>query len=241
LRELLDGSARFERLTHEPRVVLVGRPNAGKSTLLNALAGHERAVTSPVAGTTRDVLTAEVALRRGIVRLTDAAGLDDSSIDAADEIAGQMRRNALRALESADVVVLVRDATDDRPDMSLPRQPDLTVRTKSDLLPAGNGDALTVSAHAGTNLDHLRQALDARALGDATGAGESLALNARHLRAISDARAALARAAERVNDGASELVALELREALDALGGVVGMISPDDLLGRIFSAFCIGK
>jgi tRNA modification GTPase len=244
LRELLDGSARFERLMHEPQVVLVGRPNAGKSTLLNGLAGHSRAVTSPVPGTTRDVLTAEVPLPRGIVRLMDAAGLDDfgAAPAAVDDIASQMRRSALRALESADLVVLVRDATDDRPHIQLPRQPDLVVRTKADLLPDDDDDdALTVSAKTGTKLDRLRQILDARAFGDAVGAGASLALNARHTRAIADARAALARAAERVNDGASELVALELREALDALGGVVGMVSPDELLGRIFSAFCIGK
>jgi tRNA modification GTPase len=247
LRDLLDTSARFERLAHEPQVVLVGRPNAGKSALLNALAGRERAVTSSVAGTTRDVLTADVPLARGIIRLTDAAGLEGSGNAAVDDVAAQMRNNALRAVESADLVVLVQDVTADLPPVELPRLPDLVVLSKADLLPPGGSGlrgGLAVSARDGTNLDRLRLQLDRLAFGDDVPGGASLTLNARHVQAVADARAALARSAERAgaNDGGgAELVALELREALDALGGVVGMISPDDLLGRVFSAFCIGK
>jgi tRNA modification GTPase len=268
LRDLLAQSARFERLTHEPRVALVGRPNAGKSTLLNALAGHERALTSPVAGTTRDVLTADVPLRRGLVRLTDAAGLvgneqgDHGDVHAAGETGGgggsapaeierQMYRNALRAVESADVVVLVHDVGDDRPAPVLPRQPDLIVRSKADLnrpAPRAADDVLHVSAKSGDGLDRLRETLDRLAFGASTGGGgggSDLALNARHVRAVSEARDALARAAGRAGEagagGGPEILALELREALDALGRVTGAISPDDLLGRIFSSFCIGK
>ena len=239
LAELLSTSSRFERLSHEPQVVLVGRPNAGKSTLLNALAGHERAVTSPVAGTTRDVLTADVPLRRGIVKLTDAAGVAD--LGAASDIEQQMRTNALRAAEAADVVVLVRDAADTRPPPDLPKCADLVVLTKADLLSTRPAGSLVVSAKTGENLGRLKDELDRRAFGESVAGGASLALNARHVRAIGDARDALARAAERIGDGAAELVALELREALDALGQVVGVVTPDDLLGRIFSAFCIGK
>ena len=263
LGDLVDGSARFERLTHEPRVVLVGRPNAGKSTLLNALAGRERAVTSPVAGTTRDVLTADVPLRRGIVQLTDAAGLEsdeegnggpkavDGVAAALVDVERQMRRNALRAVASADVVVLVRDAADARPDPALPRKPDLLVLNKSDLLPHERvaDDPLHVSAKTGRNVDRLREALDLLAFGGEAGGGRaeggapSLALNARHLRALSDARAALARAIDRAATtiAVPEIVAVELRDALDALGVVTGAVTPDDLLGRIFAAFCIGK
>src|SRR5688572_1455739 len=112
LRRLMDESPRFERLSHEPCVVLVGRPNAGKSTLLNALAGWERAVVSRVAGTTRDVVSAEVVLRDGIVIVMDAAGLEEEVPAAEDrspetQIARQMHERALRAVEAADVVVLV--------------------------------------------------------------------------------------------------------------------------------------
>jgi tRNA modification GTPase len=247
LRELLDNSSRFERLAHEPRVVLVGRPNAGKSTLLNALAGHERAVTSPVAGTTRDVLTADVALPRGIVKLTDAAGLggdDDGGPEATHaDVARQMREKAFRAAETADVLVLVRDVTDPRPELpSLPRAPDFVIATKADLL-ATNTAGFAVSAKTGANLDALRREFDRLAFGAPAGAagGAALALNARHVQAVSDARDALARAGGHVAGDGAELVALELREALDAVGRVVGVVTPDDVLGRIFATFCIGK
>jgi tRNA modification GTPase len=313
LRDLLESSARFERLAHEPQLVLVGRPNAGKSTLLNALAGHARAVTSPIAGTTRDVLTAEVALPRGIARVIDVAGLDDASESAGEidsqgalaDIGRRMRELALHAVESADHVILVCDPADARPLLKVPVEPSLVVWTKADLAADGDGvesscslprysggglgrgfaqstpagitpspalprstgggrnalcpptvettpDAnarpatqgavphLTVSALTGENLDGLRSALDQLAFGGPA-SGATLALNARHLRSIDQALAALGRAAGLTRERSPEFLALELREALDALGQVLGQVSPDDLLGRIFSSFCIGK
>src|SRR5665213_238247 len=140
LEKLLFDSMRFERLAHEPRVVLAGRPNAGKSTLLNALAGHDRAIVSPIAGTTRDVLCAQVTMARGIIQLTDVAGLEEPSdppmhepSDERARIADKMREHALRALREADHVVLVQENSDDRPPLPLGRAPDLSVRSKIDL------------------------------------------------------------------------------------------------------------
>ena len=270
LQSLLSESTRFARLSHEPRVVLVGRPNAGKSTLLNALAGHDRAIVSPVAGTTRDALSARVALLRGYILLTDVAGVEETETD--DVIDLQMQSQAQRALAEADVVVYLQETNDPRLPLALARQPDLVVTSKIDLrispspgIPGvgwGGGlfsrlashneqmnplpspppeyrerEKISISAHSGAGMHQLVAALDDRCFGHA-GFGRSLALNVRHVRAIEAARCALARTVD-TTDG--ELVAADLREALDALGTVLGQVSPDDVLGEIFSGFCIGK
>jgi len=266
LARMLAESSRFERISHEPQVVLVGRPNAGKSTLLNALAGHDRAIVSPVAGTTRDAIWAHVSLSRGMVRVIDIAGLDEG--DARDEISRSMQEQARRTIEQADVVVLVHDCTDERPPLNFGRDPDLCVETKIDLLvtrafspcessacvdetddsnqPHGlkarvtTGGALQISAACGANLDRLRERLDALAFGEVSSAA-SLALNARHVQAIQEARESLARACQGTPGVGPEVVAMELREALDLLGTILGGVTPDDVLGRVFSSFCIGK
>jgi tRNA modification GTPase len=235
LDQLLRDSTRFERLTHEPTIVLTGRPNAGKSTLLNALAGQERAIVSPIAGTTRDLLSAEVTLSRGRVRLIDAAGIDEA--EATSEIERDMRSRALRAIETADVLILLHDCTDDRGDLVLPRDPDMRVLTKSDLaaLPLAG---FAIGARTGAGIDSLRQELDRLTFGNTTSG--ALALNARHVQLLEDARQALIRAAQQLDRG-QELLALDLRETLDSLGGILGQITPDDVLTKLFATFCIGK
>jgi tRNA modification GTPase len=250
IASLLDESARFEPLSHQPVVVLLGRPNAGKSTLLNALAGRERALVSPVAGTTRDALSVEVPLPGGLVRLIDVAGLEPGEGPnhggPLHDVERQMAERARRAAEESDVLVLVRDATDPRPSVATPRPPDLIVWSKIDL--AGDLSPLApgshVSATMGTGLFDLRAELGRIAFGDKAGGGSSssLALNARHVRSVDDAREAiaLARVSAVAGEGA-EFIAHDLRAALDALGAVLGAVTPDDLLGRIFSSFCIGK
>jgi tRNA modification GTPase len=270
LLELRRNAPRLERLSLTPRVVLAGRPNAGKSTLINALAGQRRAVVSDVAGTTRDALSADVTLRRGTVTLVDVAGLDE--IDEGDEIARQMRDAAWREIQRADVLVRVVEHGDDRPAIALPRAADLIVRTKADLTPSpgtpgeggGEGRALReaiedphpnplpeyrergperciVSALTGVRLEDLRDALDRLAFGpDAGSTTASLALNARHVAHVQAAIESLTQALASVSNG-DEVVAHLLRDALDQLGQVLGAVSPDDVLGRIFSRFCIGK
>jgi tRNA modification GTPase len=261
-RRALDGilseSSRFERLSHEPRIVLIGRPNAGKSTLLNSLAKTERAVVSAVAGTTRDAIWAEVRLARGMVRVVDVAGIEEvgsgqlavGSVEA--EIARKMHEQAMKAVGGADIVVWVEECLSAGERMELGRGVDLVVRTKVDLMGEVDKnlkteetdknvrptDFLLVSAKTGAGMESLRGQLDRLAFG--TEAGVGLALNARHEAAMDEGRLALLRAVDAVEAGA-ELVAMELREVLDALGSVLGKISPDELLGRVFSRFCIGK
>lgn len=247
LQQLLVDSARFEALSHEPVIVLVGRPNAGKSTLLNALAGEQRAVVSPHAGTTRDAIWSHARLQRGTVRMIDIAGIDDG---AADEISLKMQQAARRTIESADVVVMVKDVTDPLPAPRIEVPVDLRVLAKVDL-PRGEKSfsavpeeeaqpAIPVSALTGENMDLLRDRLDSIAFGQAV-AGTTLALNARHVEAITEACRSIERARAAVGNAGPEVVALELREALDCLGQILGSVTPDDVLGRIFGAFCIGK
>jgi len=244
LDSLLRQSVRFERLSLEPRVALVGRPNAGKSTLLNRLAGVERAVVSDVAGTTRDALSVRVTLRRGTVTLVDLAGLErePSPTSSAREgaIERAMRETSLREAGSADVLVLLRECGDDRPAPDLPRPPDLVVHSKADLRRPREADALCISAVTAEGMQSLVERLDATCFGPSQVGGELLALTARHVQAVEQARSALARA-DAIADASPELVALELREALDQLGSILGVVSPDELLDRVFSRFCIGK
>jgi tRNA modification GTPase len=236
LQTLSSQSRQLEKLAHEPTIVLAGRPNAGKSTLTNALAGKNRSIVSPHPGTTRDALSVEIALPRGIARLIDIAGLDSPD----GEIAQQMQNLAERAIEQADVLVLVRDSTDPRPDVPLARTPDLRVFTKTDLLDAVSTaeNSISISAKSGQGLEALRNKLDTITFGSDT-AGANLALTSRHLQSLGEAITALARA--RIVLDSLELLAAELRDALDSLGQILGIVSPDDILGQIFSKFCIGK
>ena len=235
LEQLLRESGRFSKITHEPTVVLVGRPNAGKSSLLNALAGHERAVVSPTAGTTRDALSATVRLKRGFVRMIDIPGFEDSNL--ADEISYAVAATARRAIEAADIIVLVRDIRDRRVDPPIPSRPHLIVPTKVDLVSQKTNE-FAVSVVNRVGIDELLERLDDLSFTRSQGA--SVTLNARHEQAIVAARTALGRVLQS-GETADEINALELREALDALGSILGEVTPDAILGKIFSTFCIGK
>jgi tRNA modification GTPase len=244
LADLLKDARRMEAADAHLRAVLAGRPNAGKSTLINALAHGERAVVSDQFGTTRDSLEAVVRLAGGQVILLDLPGLNSAGETAGDStpaaVTADIQARTQDEILGADYVLLVRDVTDARADCELAREADLVIFTKADLRPDfhNQGEKILVSARTGLGMEELRRRLDA--LFFARSQNGRLAMATRHIHAVIDARKALARARAQASVGA-ELAALELRESLDCLGSITGTISPDDVLARVFATFCIGK
>lgn len=246
---LLTDACRGQRLRDGLHVVIVGPPNAGKSSLLNALVGRERAIVTELAGTTRDLLSETLQLDGIELTLVDTAGLRES----AEHIEREGIRRALAELERADMALAVLDASDPAFDEQTLRQtlrevPQvLWLHNKADLqqatLPAGDlaGSHLRISARTGLGLDALRQALrEAAGHGDASDG--TFSARARHVEALQRCAQHLHLARQRINrDRAGELAAEELRLAHHVLGEITGRVSADDLLGRIFASFCIGK
>jgi tRNA modification GTPase len=218
-------------------VVLAGRPNVGKSSLLNRLAGEERAIVTPVPGTTRDALREPVLIEGIPLVLVDTAGLRISS-DLVERMGIERTR---RELERADVVIAVFEASRGRDELeNLPAGvPRIEVYNKLDLAPgfSAPAGALAVSAKTGEGLDVLRKAILQVAGWSSSGEPVFLARE-RHLRALERARAHLQTAA---GEKRWELFAEELRLAHAALGTITGEFTSEDLLGEIFSRFCIGK
>jgi len=252
LDQLLLAAERGRRLRDGLHAVIVGPPNAGKSSLLNALAGSDRAIVTDIAGTTRDLLHEVVRIDGVELGLVDTAGLREGG----DAIEREGMRRAEAELQRADLAIVVLDARD--PDTgaaavmqaiaNMPRQ--LWLHNKSDLLeqppplPAGVGSRqhLAVSARTGAGLDELHDRLRELALGDGAEATDgAFTARARHVEALGRARAELVEARAQLRHEALDLAAEALRLAHDALGEITGRVHPDDLLGRIFSSFCIGK
>ena len=251
LAELL-GTARLGALARDGvRVVIGGRPNAGKSTLLNALVGHDRAIVSDAPGTTRDAIEAEAEIDGLRYRFLDTAGLRETD----DAVEAEGTRRARAALDGADVALYLVDATrgldaDERAFLAdlARRQPDLpvlVVHNKADLAEAPAGLAVSARDALGrpAALDALRGALVAAVragLGEA--AASEVAVNERHRAHLAAARAAVGRARQSLAAGdGGDTLALDLRAALHELGLVTGAVTTEHVLDAVFSQFCIGK
>ncbi len=247
LTELLREAQRGVRLNDGLRVAIIGRPNAGKSSLLNALAGSDRAIVNAAAGTTRDVLRESLSLDGIALELADTAGLRETD----DEVEREGVRRAHGELARADVALLVTDAQHAQHDRALladvPANVErLVLINKIDLDHTGahherRDDVVWLwgSAKTGAGLDALREQLKQLA---GAGSGEgAFSARRRHVLALQHADGYLGEAAHLLASRAGELAAEELRHAQHALGEITGSYSSDDLLGAIFSSFCIGK
>lgn len=246
--QVISGKAQQGSLLRDGmHLVIAGRPNAGKSSLLNALAGQETAIVTDIAGTTRDVLRERINLDGMPLHIVDTAGLRDSD-DPVEKI-GIAR--AWQEIGRADLLLLLVDDTGhEEPENAdilarlPPHLPRITVHNKIDLSgrePGKQGGHLYISAKYAQGIDALRAELKTRMgyQGEAEGA---FIARRRHLQALAETQAAVGRAETQLRTfNAGELMAEELRAAQEALGQVTGRFTPDDLLGEIFSSFCIGK
>ena len=257
LDELLQAYDSGRVLREGIKAAIVGRPNVGKSSLLNALLKTDKAIVTALPGTTRDVIEAEAVLDGLPVTLVDTAGLESP---AADEAEAEGQRRAVARLKVADLVLVVLDRNrplteeDRRIVASAPADRVILVANKADLESGWKPDeastladtagVVEISAKTGQGLDLLRRMIFEKLTGGclAPGSVPELVPNMRHKRALEQARPVL----ERVLDGllhglAPELLALEINTVLDELGRIVGRTTPEDVLDEIFSQFCLGK
>lgn len=254
--DAIEAAARQGRVLRDGMtVVIAGRPNAGKSSLLNALAGHEAAIVTELAGTTRDVLRERLEIGGMPLHVIDTAGLREQAADIVEE---EGMRRARAEMTRADRVLFVIDAVHDvdgraylEERATLPVGVPVTlVFNKIDVLPrdaerpspaAPDIDVLRLSAKSGEGLEALRTHL-AQCMQFVPPDTNTVSARARHLDALRLARTHVERAYRQLIDlRAGELVAEELQCAHRAIGDITGEFSADDLLGRIFSSFCIGK
>ena len=261
LTEVLARARQGALLREGLRVVLAGQPNVGKSSLLNALAGAELAIVTPIPGTTRDRISQTIQIHGVPLHITDTAGLrsDTTAHDAIDAIERIGIQRSWQAIAEADAVIFLRDLTrigkvdydtadarilDELTNKAVDSQRIVEVFNKSDAaaLPAHKPGALALSARSGAGLDALRETLLERAGWQAAPEGLFIA-RTRHVQALRQAQAHVlaAQAHAAMQASALELLAEELRLAHDALGLITGRMSADALLGEIFSHFCIGK
>ena len=238
-------------------VVITGRPNVGKSSLLNRLLGEKRAIVTPIPGTTRDFIEEALDIRGIPVRLTDTAGIRPPE----DAVEKESIDLLWERLETADALMVVLDGSmpltpDDRKLLiKMQAKPLLAVINKSDLarvldedvlkslLPEATPPPIRISAKYGEGIDLLKDAIHSLVLDTpAKEASDVLIANLRHKAALEKASEFLVHAREGLQNGlAPELAALEVREALDALGDITGRTTPDEVIERIFTNFCVGK
>ena len=245
------------RIREGMQLVIAGAPNAGKSSLLNALAGRDTAIVTDVAGTTRDLLREHIAIDGLPLQFIDTAGLRASP----DAVEQEGIRRALAEIQAADRILLVVDdrvltkSTDPRDVWPAgcaapPAGMDITlIRNKCDLSgrPTGinntdYGTEITLCAKSGVGIDSLRQHLREVAGLDSSTMETAFSARRRHLASLEDAHRHLQSALTQLHEaGAGELVAEDLRCCQDSLGDITGRLTSDQLLGEIFSSFCIGK
>ncbi|SHI06681.1 tRNA modification GTPase [Sporobacter termitidis DSM 10068] len=253
LRNLLETVERGRVMKDGVKTAIIGRPNVGKSSLLNALVGYERAIVTPVAGTTRDTIEEKLRVGGVLLRLTDTAGIRETS----DEVERLGVERARGAASGAALVVAVFDGSaplgdDDRivMDIAAASEKKLAVVNKSDLGTAADigelerrlGTALIVSARTGDGVEAFARAAEKLLGGGGPVPAGEILTNQRQAEAIGQALESVGQALKALNAGVTpDAVLTEIETALAALGEVTGKTIREDIVGRIFERFCVGK
>lgn len=239
LIDLAETSREGEILRNGVTLAIAGAPNAGKSSLLNRLLGRDRAIVSPIPGTTRDTVEADLVLRGIPIHLVDTAGARDAS--DAIEMSGIERAKA--AVAEAEVVLWLLDAS--QPDAlewpGWPHRGALVQASNKCDLAAPRKDTIGISATTGEGLERLEDALEAAILGRTGGLTQGLSVSSRHAALLKTAASALENLHMLLEESAWELAAIPIRQAITALGSITGQSVSPDVLDTIFHRFCIGK
>lgn len=249
LRRLIQSFELGNAIKNGVPVAIVGAPNTGKSTLLNALLGEERAIVSDIAGTTRDVIEETLNIGGMLFRLIDTAGIREG----AETIEAMGIERSKQKIAQASVVLCLSDGS--RPESvqevnewvaslqkEFPSKCILHVQNKSDLIEEKFAEGISISARNKENIDELKTQMLEAVQGDFNFADETIVSNARHYEALVKTAQQLEKAKEGLLSGTTgDFVAMDIRQAMFELGQITGDISTEDLLGNIFSRFCIGK
>jgi tRNA modification GTPase len=248
VKELLEQGTKGKLMREGVTISIVGKPNVGKSSLLNALLHEERAIVTPVPGTTRDYLSEWIGVSGVPVQLIDTAGLRDTGCQI--EIEGVMKTK--KAIEMSDLVLLLLDWSERMTEEDsevfrvVGEKPRIILLNKCDLEKKIDTTAidgwLAVSARFGNGIDQLREKIRETCLGGGMTRGASVFGRARHLAALGNVGSSLEAALAGLKEAKTpEIIALELRDALAALGDLAGETTSEEVLDKIFSEFCIGK
>ncbi|MBI4844792.1 MAG: tRNA uridine-5-carboxymethylaminomethyl(34) synthesis GTPase MnmE [Nitrospirae bacterium] len=251
LKELTDSSEQGIILREGLKTAIIGRPNVGKSSLLNALLEKERAIVTEMPGTTRDVIEEYLNVGGLPLKILDTAGIRESH-DLAEK---EGVKRSLKALDDASLILLVLDGTEplhktdrmllkdtaSKDTIILINKRDLPQKIKKHLLPSDN-PFIMISATKGTGLDKLKERIVDKYLKGGLEPGGAMVTSVRHLKALQKASGSIKSFNAGLKKGLSpEFLSIELREALDAVGEILGTTTAEDILDRIFSSFCIGK
>ena len=250
-QRLIDSFRLGNALKNGVSVAIIGAPNAGKSTLLNALLNEERAIVSEIAGTTRDTIEETMNIDGILYRFIDTAGIREQTSDLIEQ---QGIARSRKKAEEADIILYLYDATEDNPEQMATQsawleglqKPHLFLLNKVDIAPphfAGRPDALFISAKTGEGLNELKSRLKRFVMSDEVKPGDTIITNVRHLAALQKIAAAVADIKNGLDgDIPGDLIALDIRQALHYIGEITGQVLHDrDVLGAIFGKFCIGK